>query len=85
MSNFQKGLDNILAETRRELSARHIEGASVSYQVRGSALDGAKITVVARGKTASATFARIEIDDCHYGVTVGVQVEIKRFVGEFEC
>jgi hypothetical protein len=61
-----------------------MEGASVSYKDRGSALDGAQITVVARGKTASATFDRIDIDDCHQGVSVRVQIEIKRFVGEFE-
>ena len=80
MSDFQKGLDNIVAEIRRELSARHLDGAKVSPQVLGSTLDGVQIAVVARGKTASARFSRKEIDDCHYGVTVGLQVKIEQFV-----
>jgi len=84
MNNFQKGLDNIVAETRRELSANRVEAASVSSRVVGSALDGAQLIVVARGKCATATFKRQDIDDCHHGVTVGVQVEIKRLVSEFE-
>lgn len=85
MSDFQKSLDNIVAEIRSELSARHLDGARVSPQVLGSALDGAQITVVARGKTASVRLDRQEIDDCHYGVTVGGQAKIKHFVGQFEC
>jgi hypothetical protein len=85
MSDFQKGLDNIVAEIRRELSARYLGVARVSPQLLGSALDGAQITVVALGKTTSATFDRKEIDECHYGVTVDVQVKIKHFVGKFEC
>jgi hypothetical protein len=83
MSGYQKGLGNIVAAAQRELSARGTQEASVSSQVQGSELDGAQITIMAQGKRASATFSRREIDDCHQGVTVGVQVEIKRLVSEF--
>lgn len=77
MSNLPKGLYNVLDEIRRQLSASDMETDSVNYQ---SSLDGAQITVGARGKTAHAAFDRMEIDDCYHGVTVSAQIKIMRLV-----
>ena len=84
MSDFQKGLNNIIAATRKALSARGLEKASVSYQFQGSVPDDAQIAIVAPGKTAETTFPRKDVDDSHHGVPVSVQIQINSLVSEFE-
>jgi hypothetical protein len=84
MSDFQKGLNNIIAATRKALYARGLEKASISYHFQGSVPDDAQIAIVAPGKTVETRFPRREVDDCHQGVTVSAQVEIQRLVDEFE-
>jgi hypothetical protein len=84
MSDFQKGLNNIIATARRELAARGLEQASVSYQFQGSGPADAKIAIVAPGKTAETKFPRKDVEDSHQGVPVSVQIHIKSLVSEFE-
>jgi len=81
MSDFQTGINHVLGAARDELKARKIDG-SVSSTVRGSTQDGARITIVARGKTVETWFTRKQIDDCLQGATVAVQVELKRVIDQ---
>jgi hypothetical protein len=84
MSDFQKGLNNIIAATRKALSARRLEKASINYHFQGSAPDDAQIAIVAPGKTAETKFARKDVEDSHQSVPVSVQIQIKSLVNEFE-
>jgi hypothetical protein len=86
MSDFQKGLNNIIAAIRKALSARGrgLENASISYDFKGSGPDDAKIAIVAPGKTAEAQFPRKYVEDSYQSVPVSVQIRINSLVSAFE-
>jgi hypothetical protein len=84
MSDLQKGLNDIIAATRKELSTRGLEKASISYHFQASGPEDAKIAIAAPGKTAENKFPRKDLEDSHQGVPVSVQIQIKNLVSEFE-
>jgi hypothetical protein len=84
MSDFQKGLNNIIAATRRELAARGLKNSSVSYHFQDTGRGDATIGIGAPGKTAETKIPRKDVDDSHQGVPVSVQIQIKSLVSEFE-
>lgn len=84
MNDFQKGLRIIIAATRKALGGRNLEKVSVSYHFQDSSPDGAKIAIVAPGRSAETTFSRRDIEDSHQGARVSVQIHINSLVSEFE-
>jgi hypothetical protein len=84
MSDPQKGLNNIIAATRKALSARGLEKASVSYHFQGPVPGDAEIAIVAPGKTAETTFPRKDVEGSHHSAPVSVQIQINSLVSEFE-
>jgi lactoylglutathione lyase len=81
VTQFQKGMANLVSAVEEALAARGIEGPVVDQGVDGAS--DAKIRVSANGKVAEQRFAHQEIEDSGEAIDAPVAMKVRMLVSQF--